>query len=481
MKRFILLFSLILSFECYAQKIKVACVGNSITYGANVQDREQNCYPAQLQECLGEEYEVRNFGVSGTTALKEGLYSYQKTDAYKHSLEWNPDIVLIKLGTNDANERNDRWRGDFEKDYASLVASYAALPSSPRIILLTPVRCFLPTNQERELTGKILPVINKTAYENGYEVINLHNLFGDKWQKSIFPDKLHPSSTGMSAIAAKIYAYLSLEQSKDDDVVSKFALEPTGEFNFYGYKGYKFDNNGVKYYIVKPNQVAKGKPWIWRARFWGHEPQLDIDLLERGFHLTYCEVGDLYGSQAAVERWNVFYKLATKAGLGKKVALEGMSRGGLIIYNWAAQNIKKVACIYGDAPVMDVKSWPMGEGKYRGDDHCIKTMLAAYGFSSKEEALVWQHNPIDHARVLAKAKTPIIHVVGDADIIVPVDENSAIFEARLRDYGHTMKVIHKAEVGHHPHSLNNPEPILEFILKATGQWKSECARPVSAE
>ncbi|MBQ1254073.1 MAG: prolyl oligopeptidase family serine peptidase [Alistipes sp.] len=478
MKRLILLLSIVLSFECHAQKIKVACVGNSITYGAFILNREHNSYPAQLQEYLGEEYEVKNFGISGTTALKDGLYSYRNTSAYKESLEWNPDIVLIKLGTNDASERNDRWRQDFEKDYTSLVASYASLPSSPRIILLTPVRCFLPTKQDREITSKIIPVIHKTAFENGYEIINLHNMFGDRWQHYLFPDKLHPSSIGMGRIAAKIHSYLSLEQSHDGDVVSKFALKPCGEFNFHGYKGYKFDNNGVKYYIVKPNHVAEGKPWIWRARFWGHEPQLDIDLLERGFHLTYCEVGDLYGSQTAVDRWNTFYKLATRAGLNKKVALEGMSRGGLIIYNWAAQNVKKVACIYGDAPVMDFKSWPMGEGKYRGDDHCVKTMLAAYGFSSREEALAWQHNPIDHARVFAKAKTPILHVVGDADVVVPVDENSAIFETRLKEYGHSMKIIHKANVGHHPHSLNNPEPILKFILKATGQWKNECIHPV---
>jgi pimeloyl-ACP methyl ester carboxylesterase len=196
---------------------------------------------------------------------------------------------------------------------------------------------------------------------------------------------------------------------------------------------------------------------------------LDIDLLERGFHLTYCEVGDLYGSQQAVDRWNTFYKLAIKAGLNKKVALEGMSRGGLIIYNWAAQNTKKVACIYGDAPVMDLKSWPIGEGIYRGDDGCISTMLGAYGFASKQEAKEWVANPIDHAAVIAKAKIPIIHVVGDADIIVPPSENSAIFEERLKQCGHTMTVINKPGVGHHPHSLNDPKPILEFILKATGQ------------
>ena len=96
--------------------------------------------------------------------------------------------------------------------------------------------------------------------------------------------------------------------------------------------------------------------------FWGHEPQTDIALLEHGFHIVYCDVADLYGSDKAVQRWNSFYKRMVKAGFNKKVALEGMSRGGLIVYNWAAQNPEKVACIYADAPVMDFKSWPMGQG-----------------------------------------------------------------------------------------------------------------------
>lgn len=470
MKQLLLIVSLCLCLlDGYAQKIKVACVGNSITYGAYIENREQNSYPAQLQVYLGEGYEVKNFGVSGTTALTEGLFPYINTDEYKRSLEYNPDIVLIKLGTNDANERNDKWRANFEKDYAELVASYAALPSHPRVILLTPVRCFLPTNQQSVLESVILPIIRTTAYDSGYEIINLQNLFGDKWQQNLFPDKLHPSSIGAGMMAEKIYNYITLEKAKRGDIVDKFPLEPCREFNFYGYKGYEYDNDGVRYYIVKPNHTAAGNPWIWRARFWGHEPQLDIDLLERGFHLTYCEVGDLYGSQQAVDRWNTFYKLAIKAGLNKKVALEGMSRGGLIIYNWAAQNTKKVACIYGDAPVMDLKSWPMGEGIYRGDDGCISTMLGAYGFASRQEAKEWAANPIDHAAVIAKAKIPIIHVVGDADIIVPPSENSAIFEERLKQCGHTMTVINKPGVGHHPHSLNDPKPILEFILKATGQ------------
>lgn len=479
MKRIILiLLCLVVGIECYAQKIKVACVGNSITYGAYVINREKNNYPAQLQAYLGDKYEVKNFGVSATTALYKGLYPYVDTEKYRESLEYNPDIVIIKLGTNDANERNDAYRSTFPKDYRRLVDEYLNLPSHPQVILLTPVHCFLPSNQDEVIKAEIIPVIEQTAYERNLDIVNLHNLFGDEWIEFLMPDKLHPSNIGAGMLAQKIYQYIAVEKH-DVDIIKNFPLKPVKEFNFHGYKGYEYNNNGVKYYIVKPHHTAKGNPWIWRARFWGHEPQVDIDLLEQGFHLTYCDVAELFGSPKAVERWDEFYALAAKAGLNQKAVLEGMSRGGLIIYNWAAKNPKKVACIYGDAPVMDIKSWPLNWGDCLDENkRSMSLLLEAYGFANAEEAMAWNKNPLNHARKLAKAKIPMIHVVGDIDEGVPVAENTAIFEREVAKYGHSVHVIHKPNVGHHPHSLNNPEKIVSFILKATGYKRNMCTYPV---
>lgn len=479
MKRIILiLLCLVVGIECYAQKIKVACVGNSITYGAYVINREKNNYPAQLQAYLGDKYEVKNFGVSATTALYKGLYPYVDTEKYRESLEYNPDIVIIKLGTNDANERNDAYRSTFPKDYRRLVDEYLNLPSHPQVILLTPVHCFLPSNQDEVIKAEIIPVIEQTAYERNLDIVNLHNLFGDEWIEFLMPDKLHPSNIGAGMLAQKIYQYIAVEKH-DVDIIKNFPLKPVKEFNFHGYKGYEYDNNGVKYYIVKPHHTAKGNPWIWRARFWGHEPQVDIDLLEQGFHLTYCDVAELFGSPKAVERWDEFYALAVKAGLNQKAVLEGMSRGGLIIYNWAAKNPKKVACIYGDAPVMDIKSWPLNWGDCLDENkRSMSLLLEAYGFANAEEAMAWNKNPLNHARKLAKAKIPMIHVVGDIDEGVPVAENTAIFEREVAKYGHSVHVIHKPNVGHHPHSLNNPEKIVSFILKAMGYKRNMCVYPV---
>ena len=194
--------------------------------------------------------------------------------------------------------------------------------------------------------------------------------------------------------------------------------------------------------------------------------------------LTYCDVANLYGADEAVKRWDRFYALAVQAGLHEKVVLEGMSRGGLIIYNWAAANVEKVACIYADAPVMDFKSWPMGKGTAPRSEVDTKRLLSAYGFRSEEEALQWGGNPIDHAAILAKAGIPMLHVVGEEDKVVPVSENTALFAKRLAAYHYKLNVINKPGIGHHPHSLNNPEPIVRFILRATGLPNPPSVHPV---
>ena len=142
---------------------------------------------------------------------------------------------------------------------------------------------------------------------------------------------------------------------------------PGNKGQFQGFDRYDFSHQGTKCIVVVPKAAAAGKPWIWRARFFGHEPQADQALLEKGFHVVYADVGGLFGAPPAVAIWDGFYQLLTEQhGFASKVALEGMSRGGLIIYNWAAKNPDKVSCIYADAPVCDFKSWPGGKGKGKG-------------------------------------------------------------------------------------------------------------------
>ncbi len=237
--------------------------------------------------------------------------------------------------------------------------------------------------------------------------------------------------------------------------------------DFHGFTRTDFQVDGRNCILVEPKTAAPGRPWIWRARFFGHEPQADVELLKRGFHLAYCDVGGLFGSPAAVAHWDAFYaEMTGKHQLAKRVALEGMSRGSLIVYNWAKANPDKVSCIYGDAPVCDFKSWPGGKGKGKGAENAWRQCFSAYGLT-EAEALEFRGNPIDGLEPLAKAGVALLHVVGDADEVVPVEENTAILERRFRALGGSIQVIHKPGVGHHPHSLEDPAPIVEFVLKHT--------------
>lgn len=164
-------------------------------------------------------------------------------------------------------------------------------------------------------------MVEELAWKNQIEIINLFNLFGDKWESHLMPDRLHPSAIGAGEMAYKIGAYL--KQNYPVSTTEQLAcLKEAKPFNFHGHQGYDFQYEGVDCKIVKPTLEAEGKPWVMRARFWGHEPQTDIALLEHGFHIMYCDVADLYGSERAVERWNRFYQLMRKNGFEEKVVLE---------------------------------------------------------------------------------------------------------------------------------------------------------------
>ena len=241
---------------------------------------------------------------------------------------------------------------------------------------------------------------------------------------------------------------------------------PGKKSNFHGFERYDFQFAGRKAIIVAPKQAAADKPWVWRARFFGHQPQADVEMLKHGWHIAYADVGGLFGAPSAVEHWNKFHQHVTsKWGFHQRPVLEGMSRGGLIIFNWAKLNPDKVTAIYGDAPVCDFKSWPGGKGDGKGSPKTWQQCLKIYGFN-ETEALDAKVNPIDGLESLAKAKIPVLNVVGDADVVVPVKENSDILEHRYRKLGGPIKVIHKPGIGHHPHSLKDPAPIVNFFLHA---------------
>lgn len=225
---------------------------------------------------------------------------------------------------------------------------------------------------------------------------------------------------------------------------------------------------GARCIVVKPAKPAEGAPWIWRARFWGHQPALDVLLLKQGYHVAYCEIGGLFGSPAAVKRWDQFYALAVANGLSAKPVLEGMSRGGLMIVNWASANPDKVSAIYGDNPVCNFNSWPGGKnGKFsKGEwNRCLK----AYGIDAESAPAHRQPLSPSTLKPLAQRGVPIALVLGTADKVVPPGENGEALAKNYQDLKGTVRIWRKEGKGHHPHGLHPPDELAAFLQKAVAE------------
>ncbi|WP_207435499.1 GDSL-type esterase/lipase family protein [Sabulibacter ruber] len=197
-----LLVTLLISFGAQAQnKIKVACVGNSITEGWGL----KQTYPAALQQLLGEAYEVRNFGVSGRTLLKKGDFPYWNEAKYQEALSWQPDIVIIKLGTNDSKPQNWKFKDEFVSDYVALVNSFKALASKPMVYVCAPIPVFEFKwgITESIVKNEIIPAVNRVAKQTKSQVIDLYTPFIGK--ANLTYDGIHPNDEGAAFLAAQVH------------------------------------------------------------------------------------------------------------------------------------------------------------------------------------------------------------------------------------------------------------------------------------
>lgn len=193
-------------------QIKVACVGDSITFGCTVKNWRKNNYPAVLGDLLGENYCVNNFGYTNRTAIKSADYPYVKEKLYQQSLNFRPDIVVIMLGSNDTKENN--WNKDeFINDYCEIINSYLSLSSSPKVYLLAPPPMF-------EMNGKVMwqlrkdimadeicPAVKQIADKMGVYYIDMYTAFDNK--RALFSDGVHPNHNGSRLFAQKVYEAIS--------------------------------------------------------------------------------------------------------------------------------------------------------------------------------------------------------------------------------------------------------------------------------
>jgi len=191
-------------FTAEALSIRVACVGDSITYGAGIKNRGENNYPKQLGGMLGEKSTVENFGVNAATLLKKGNKPYWNLRQYKAALAFKPDAVVIKLGTNDSKPGNWKHKAEYVGDYVELVESFQKLDSKPTVWICYPVPAY-PGRwgiTDKVMKEEVMPLIDVVAKKTNVKIIDLYSALSGK--KELFPDTVHPNAAGAKLMAEAI-------------------------------------------------------------------------------------------------------------------------------------------------------------------------------------------------------------------------------------------------------------------------------------
>lgn len=198
--------------------IRVTCVGDSITEGYRASD-SAHAYPGQLQKLLGDDYEVLNVGVSGSTVRRSLSNAYSRTSRYTRGLQSMPDIVIIMIGTNDAVTGVDKKAGqdEFRRDYAALIEEYQMCGSNPKIILGLPLTSVDQQNKEDDRDdsneANLIPIIKDLAKQYNLQLLDMHTYTGSWTRNDYLGDGLHPNDAGYEKLA-RVYANAILGYTK---------------------------------------------------------------------------------------------------------------------------------------------------------------------------------------------------------------------------------------------------------------------------
>ncbi|WP_343555417.1 GDSL-type esterase/lipase family protein [Sphingobacterium sp.] len=261
-------------------RIKIACIGNSVTFGYGLGNPAEDSYPSQLQALLGQRFEVRNFGHSGTTLLREGHRPYYKTEEYRKALDFKPDVAIIHLGLNDTDPRNwPNYKNSFASDYATLIDSIRSVNPSVQIYIcrLTPIFSGHPRflSGTRDWYDQIQMLIPQIAKNNQVGLIDLNNPLHARID--LFDDYLHPNKQGAALIAAQVAHVLT--PSKQDlqlaeTIGSNMVLQRNWENRIYGkgtaaaeikvafnQKSYRTHVNRDGFWEIKLPRMEAGGPY----------------------------------------------------------------------------------------------------------------------------------------------------------------------------------------------------------------------------
>ncbi len=187
----------------------MVCIGDSITEGSGIADPQENSYPALLQKLLGQGYEVHNFGIAARTMLKSADRPYMAEEKYRQALAMNPDMVIIKLGTNDTKPHNWTGKAAYKQDMEAMLNDFLAAEPSPRIYLALPAPAM--GNEwginDSILINEVVPAVREVADAYRLTLIDLRTPLMD--HPGYFPDNIHPNEEGAKILAAEVYKALT--------------------------------------------------------------------------------------------------------------------------------------------------------------------------------------------------------------------------------------------------------------------------------
>lgn len=237
-------------------------------------------------------------------------------------------------------------------------------------------------------------------------------------------------------------------------------------WNGFECKDFIFENRRAK--VIIPDCEEKKDVLILKTEYFNAFPEAEIELVKQGFYLCFVENDSRWGYEEDIDRKARFIEfVAAEYGTKAKCVPVGMSCGGLIAVRFAAKYPHLVACLYLDAPVMNYMSCPCGFGSGKRCDDDFPEILDVFGMKSISELICYRDMPMDKIPALGENKIPVILVAGDSDEIVPYHENGILLEEYYKKRNLPIEVYIKENCNHHPHSLDDPSPIIEFILFET--------------
>ncbi|MBQ7982413.1 MAG: prolyl oligopeptidase family serine peptidase [Clostridia bacterium] len=233
---------------------------------------------------------------------------------------------------------------------------------------------------------------------------------------------------------------------------------------YHGFRRIDFSFAGYTGIVIFPETPAAGNPWVWRAEFLGAFDSVDVEMLRRGWYLVHYSISDMFGSPASVALMKNFYDFVVPAfALSEKCDIFGFSRGGLYAFNFTCAHPACVSTLYLDAPVLDMRDWPCAD-KYEGDfnyTECPKQ----YGMTRADFFAAEKLHPVDRCAELMKTGVPVALVAGDADSVVDFRKNGRRLCDALYSAGYPYMEIVKPGCDHHPHSVEDPAPVADFIAE----------------